>query len=93
MTLEGNTETDLSCERTKNEATNYSEVKGFNKCVFTGDTLFIGTIGKFMEGDAADMNSNLKRLLELAAETQVFPGHEYIIDSLNFCKTVSNLSD
>lgn len=91
VTIEGNTETDLFCERSKNEITNHPEVKGFSKCVFTGDTLFVGTVGKFFEGDATDMHSNLERLLGLPAETQVFPGHEYTIDSLNFCKTVSNL--
>ncbi|QQE77447.1 MBL fold metallo-hydrolase [Alicyclobacillus sp. SO9] len=45
--------------------------------VFTGDTLFAGTIGRtdFPESDAEAMKSSLHRLLNLADTTQLYPGH------------------
>lgn len=46
--------------------------------VFTGDTLFVGTIGKFERDDAAVMYKSLIGvLLRLPANTVVYPGHDY----------------
>mmetsp|Transcript_5438 Transcript_5438/g.5172 ORF Transcript_5438/g.5172 Transcript_5438/m.5172 type:complete len:140 (+) Transcript_5438:169-588(+) len=90
------TESDItedSVDRNKNDATGYAEVAGFSKCVFTGDTLFVGTVGKFFEGDAEQMHQNLERLHDLPSETQVFPGHEYTIDSLKFCQKMDTRND
>ena len=36
----------------KNE---YMIVKNIDRCIFTGDTIFIGGCGRFFEGDAAGM--------------------------------------
>ncbi len=46
--------------------------------VFTGDTLFRGTIGRtdFPGGNDTDMSRSLKLLAELPAETSVYPGHD-----------------
>jgi len=33
----------------------YSVVTGVDKCVFTGDTIFVGGCGRFFEGSAAEM--------------------------------------
>ena len=33
----------------------YTILSNLNRCVFTGDTVFIGGCGLFMEGDAAQM--------------------------------------
>jgi hydroxyacylglutathione hydrolase len=77
-----------SLERSINDVTGHPQVTGFNRLAFTGDTLFIGTVGKFFEGNAKQMHNNLERLHALPADTQIFPGHEYTLDSLNFCKTM-----
>ncbi len=47
------------------------------KCLFSGDTLFSGSIGRtdFPGGDASQMQSSLRRLAALAPETVVYPGH------------------
>lgn len=48
------------------------------KCVFTGDTLFNGTIGRtdFAGGNYRQLIKNIKeKLFALPEETKVFPGH------------------
>jgi hydroxyacylglutathione hydrolase len=53
--------------------------------LFTGDTLFVGGVGKFFEGGAADMHDILYRqLARLPDDTAVFCGHEYTTDNLRF---------
>lgn len=47
-------------------------------CVFTGDTLFAGSIGRtdYYNGDSNDLIHYIKeRLLFLPAETVIYPGH------------------
>lgn len=47
------------------------------KEVFTGDTLFAGSIGRtdFPESSSADMNLSLRELANLPVQYQVYPGH------------------
>ena len=46
--------------------------------VFTGDTLFVGTIGRFDRGRAEAMYNSLQRvILGLPGETMMYPGHDY----------------
>jgi glyoxylase-like metal-dependent hydrolase (beta-lactamase superfamily II) len=46
--------------------------------VFTGDTLFVGTIGRFDRERAESMYESLNRLiLELPPSTILYPGHDY----------------
>lgn len=52
--------------------------------VFTGDTLFVGGVGRtdFPGGDTATLQRSIReRLLTLPAETVVWPGHGYGGDS------------
>lgn len=65
---------------------------------FTGDTLFVGGVGKFFEGDAAQMHAILSHhahdgdrprpgplcASSLPGHALVFPGHEYAVDNLSF---------
>ncbi|GAA1026687.1 MBL fold metallo-hydrolase [Amycolatopsis albidoflavus] len=44
------------------------------RLVFTGDTLFAGSVGR-TGGSGADLESSLRTLLTLADETVVLPGH------------------
>ena len=47
--------------------------------VLTGDTLFVGNIGnvEHAQGDLDAMFGSLRRLEQLPADTEVFPGHDY----------------
>lgn len=46
--------------------------------VFTGDTLFVGTIGRFERKRAEAMYSSLHDvILKLPPETMLYPGHDY----------------
>jgi hydroxyacylglutathione hydrolase len=54
------------------------------RCVFTGDTHFVGGCGRFFEGNAEMMLKNMDTLAELPKDTFVFPGHEYTLANLNW---------
>jgi hydroxyacylglutathione hydrolase len=46
--------------------------------VFTGDTLFVGTIGRFDRGSVEAMYDSLHRkILGLPPDTIIYPGHDY----------------
>jgi hydroxyacylglutathione hydrolase len=45
--------------------------------LFTGDTLFVGTIGKVERSNAEVMYKSLRSLVRLPEETVVLPGHDY----------------
>jgi len=45
--------------------------------VFTGDTLFVGAIGKFDRERAEAMYTSLQVILRLPPSTVVYPGHDY----------------
>ncbi|MBI3840451.1 MAG: MBL fold metallo-hydrolase [Thaumarchaeota archaeon] len=48
------------------------------KNVFTGDALFVGTIGRFVRADAEAMYRSLYEvLMRLPEGTLVYPGHDY----------------
>ena len=48
-------------------------------CVFTGDVLLIGSVGRtdFQNGSPEDMFDTLAKLKELPAETTLYPAHDY----------------
>lgn len=74
-------------------------VKNLKRCVFTGDTVFVGGCGKFFEGEATQMLNNMDLFtgVEGIAEpcfpddTRLFVGHEYAEQNLLF--TLSVLGD
>jgi hydroxyacylglutathione hydrolase len=46
--------------------------------VFTGDTLFVGTIGKFERGKEEEIYTSLHEvILKLPPQTVLYPGHDY----------------
>jgi glyoxylase-like metal-dependent hydrolase (beta-lactamase superfamily II) len=55
----------------------YIEENAGNKILFSGDTLFCGTVGRtdFDGGDYKVLLESLKKLSKLPKETIVFPGH------------------
>ncbi|KAG2207580.1 hypothetical protein INT46_005100 [Mucor plumbeus] len=59
------------------------------RAVFSGDTLFIGGIGKFFEGDARDMYRILFHIItKLPDDTWVYCGHEYTKNNLKFALSI-----
>ncbi len=56
--------------------------------VWTGDTLFVGGCGRILGGDAKVMWKSLCRIAELADETVVYGGHDYIEENYEFSLTI-----
>lgn len=55
------------------------------QCAFTGDTLFSGAIGKFFEGNATEMYTNLKKINEsISKNCSIFNGHEYTLQAIKW---------
>jgi hydroxyacylglutathione hydrolase len=50
--------------------------------LFSGDTLFVGGVGRFLEGTAAQMLTNLDRIGKFHPDTVIYCAHEYT--ELNF---------
>ncbi|CCH58739.1 hypothetical protein TBLA_0A09550 [Henningerozyma blattae CBS 6284] len=62
------------------------------KCIFTGDTLFIGGCGNFIEGTSDEMYNSLNlRILTIIgkdnwATTKIYPGHEKARENVQFIR-------
>lgn len=56
-----------------------------HSCTFTGDTLFIGGVGKFFEGNASEMAKNIENIYNnFDLDSDIFCGHEYAISNLKW---------
>jgi len=55
------------------------------RLAFTGDTLFSLGCGKIFEGTYEEMFNSLNKLKSLPAETKIYCGHEYTLNSSKFC--------
>lgn len=62
----------------------YPIITNLNRCVFTGDTVFTGGCGYFMEGNAAQMLKAMDIVSALPDDTKVFVGHEYTQNNFIF---------
>lgn len=58
------------------------------RCLFSGDTLFLMGCGKLMEGDAPTMWSSLSKLAALPSVTEIYCAHEYTLTNARFACTV-----
>ena len=58
------------------------------KALFSGDTLFLGGCGRLFEGTASQMWDSLVKLRGLPSGTNVYPGHDYTLDNLEFCQSI-----
>lgn len=56
------------------------------QALISGDTLFNGTIGNCFTGDLKSFYLSLKRLMILPDDTVIYPGHDYVRDSLAFAR-------
>lgn len=59
-----------------------------NRCLFTGDTVFIGGCGKFFEGDGQDMHRNIEIYKSFPGDASVYPGHDYTESNLRWAMGV-----
>jgi len=58
------------------------------RALFTGDTVFIGGVGKFFEGSAQEMYANLEWVKSLPDDTYIFPGHDYLKGNMKFAQGI-----
>lgn len=83
----------LTSGQTMGHISYYAE-HGNQKVVFTGDCLFVGGVGKFFEGTAADMHLSLfEKLGKLPHETLVYCGHEYTLSNYRFALSVDSRNE
>lgn len=54
--------------------------------LITGDTLFNGTIGNCFTQDLQSFYASIKKLMERPAETRIYAGHDYVLDSMAFAR-------
>lgn len=59
------------------------------KILFTGDTLFSFGCGRIFEGTHEQMHSSLLKLAGLAPETQIYCGHEYTLNNIDFALSLN----
>jgi len=55
------------------------------KIVFTGDTLFSLGCGRIFEGTYQQMFNSLNKIKSLPGDTEIYCGHEYTNNNLEFC--------
>jgi hydroxyacylglutathione hydrolase len=58
------------------------------RCVFTGDTLFLAGCGRLLEGTPEQMHASLQTLAALEPDTRVYCGHEYTQANLRYAAHV-----
>jgi len=51
--------------------------------IVSGDTLFIGKVGRCFTGDLEGFLDSIKFILSLPTATKVYPGHDYVEEYLN----------
>jgi hydroxyacylglutathione hydrolase len=67
----------------------YNVVRNVDRAVFTGDTIFSGGCGRFLEGNAEQMVYAMSVAKDkLPQDTKMFPGHEYTVANMSFCAKV-----
>lgn len=64
----------------------------FNKEIaFVGDTIFSSGCGRLFEGSPKQMYKSLEKLVKnLDLNTKIYCGHEYTLDNLKFCLSLSH---
>lgn len=62
------------------------------KCIFSGDTLFIGICGRIIDGSYQQMYDSLQSLKKIPGDTRILPGHEYLHYATRFIKNLDGTS-
>ncbi len=55
-----------------------------SKVLACGDTVFVGGCGRFFEGTAEEMITNMAKLRQLPDDTMCLPAHEYTLGNFEF---------
>ena len=73
----------------------YLMTDGGETVLFTGDTLFAGTIGRtdFPSGNIGELRKSLKKLYDLSGDYPVYPGHQEETTLDNERKTTAFMCD
>ena len=56
--------------------------------LLTGDTLFIGKVGRCFSGDPKRFLESIKLILTFPQETIIYPGHDYVYEYTDFDKNL-----
>jgi hydroxyacylglutathione hydrolase len=56
--------------------------------LFAGDTLINGACGRIIDGTAEQLFASLQKIKALPDETQVFGGHDYLAENMEFALTI-----
>lgn len=54
--------------------------------LLTGDTLFIGKVGRCFSGDLKGFLNSIKLILDFSDNTVIFPGHDYVLEYMDFIR-------
>ena len=52
--------------------------------ILTGDTLFIGKVGRCFSGDIKGFLDSIKLIMELPDNSIIYPGHDYVLEYMEF---------
>ncbi len=58
----------------------------FDDVLLSGDTLFMGKVGRCFTGDIHSFYLSIKKILALSDETVVYAGHDYVLEYLKTAK-------
>ncbi len=61
--------------------------------LFTGDTLFNGTVGNCFTGDLEIFYRSIKKIMALPPDTVIYAGHDYVLDSMNYAASLEPDND
>jgi len=54
--------------------------------LISGDTLFIGKVGRCFTGDHKRFLESVKLIMEFPEDTEIYPGHDYVEEYLDFVR-------
>ena len=57
-----------------------------NDNLLTGDTLFIGKVGRCFSGDIRGYLDSVKLILQLPGNSLIYPGHDYVEEYMEFIR-------
>lgn len=59
-----------------------------NGILLTGDTLFIGKVGRCFSGDLKVFLNSIKQLVDLPDNIVIYPGHDYVLEYMEFVRSL-----
>lgn len=56
--------------------------------LLTGDTLFIGKVGRCFSGDIKGFLDSIKLIMQLPDKSLIYPGHDYVEEYMEFVRNI-----